>query len=211
MRIVVPALAAALLAGIGASSAAQASVIDFGVKANGGTITFTGTRLNNSSALDLDGSTLTVEDIGPGDNSGLAQDDTITVTPTNIQYGTGILMHDITKSWTGSTGPEAGDVFTEVLDSVVSIDRTTRNAITVELSGVVNDTMGLFKDTPAFMLLAATQVGGPGRAISVSLTNSAVTSVPEPSTWVMMGLGFVGLGYAAVRRGSKGRSAAAMI
>jgi hypothetical protein len=34
--------------------------------------------------------------------------------------------------------------------------------------------------------------------------------VPEPSTWVMMALGFVGLGYAAVRRSSKDRSAVAI-
>ena len=33
------------------------------------------------------------------------------------------------------------------------------------------------------------------------------SSVPEPSTWVMMALGFVGLGYAAVRRNSKDRGA----
>ena len=37
-----------------------------------------------------------------------------------------------------------------------------------------------------------------------------VANVPEPSTWVMMALGFVGLGYAAVRRGSKDRSALAI-
>jgi hypothetical protein len=36
------------------------------------------------------------------------------------------------------------------------------------------------------------------------------SSVPEPSTWVMMALGFVGLGYAAVRRNSKDRSALAI-
>jgi hypothetical protein len=39
-----------------------------------------------------------------------------------------------------------------------------------------------------------------------STTNSfefSVGSVPEPSTWVMMALGFAGLGYAAFRRNSK--------
>jgi PEP-CTERM motif len=33
------------------------------------------------------------------------------------------------------------------------------------------------------------------------------STVPEPSTWAMMVLGFVGLGYAAFRRGAKARSA----
>ena len=35
------------------------------------------------------------------------------------------------------------------------------------------------------------------------------SSVPEPSTWAMMMLGFVGLGYAAFRRGAKARALAA--
>jgi hypothetical protein len=34
------------------------------------------------------------------------------------------------------------------------------------------------------------------------------SSIPEPSTWVMMALGFAGLGYAAFRRNSKGRALA---
>jgi hypothetical protein len=33
-------------------------------------------------------------------------------------------------------------------------------------------------------------------------------SVPEPSTWAMMAIGFAGLGYAAFRRNSKGRALA---
>jgi hypothetical protein len=36
------------------------------------------------------------------------------------------------------------------------------------------------------------------------------STVPEPSTWVMMMLGFAGLGYAAVRRGSKDKAALAI-
>jgi PEP-CTERM motif len=35
-----------------------------------------------------------------------------------------------------------------------------------------------------------------------------LASVPEPSTWAMMLLGFAGLGYAAFRRNSKGRALA---
>jgi hypothetical protein len=36
------------------------------------------------------------------------------------------------------------------------------------------------------------------------------SSVPEPSTWVMMALGFAGLGYAAVRRNTKDKAALAI-
>jgi PEP-CTERM motif len=35
------------------------------------------------------------------------------------------------------------------------------------------------------------------------------SSVPEPSTWAMMMLGFAGLGYAAFRRSAKARTLAA--
>ncbi|MBV9907812.1 MAG: PEP-CTERM sorting domain-containing protein, partial [Hyphomicrobiales bacterium] len=34
--------------------------------------------------------------------------------------------------------------------------------------------------------------------------------IPEPSTWVMMVLGFAGLGYAAARRSSKDQSPVAI-
>ena len=36
----------------------------------------------------------------------------------------------------------------------------------------------------------------------------SLASVPEPSTWAMMAIGFVGLGYAAFRRNSKDRALA---
>jgi hypothetical protein len=35
------------------------------------------------------------------------------------------------------------------------------------------------------------------------------TAVPEPSTWIMMGLGFAGLGLAGYRRASKAGLASA--
>jgi hypothetical protein len=51
--------------------------------------------------------------------------------------------------------------------------------------------------------LSFTQAGGAGHSISGSATYSTST-VPEPSTWVMVGIGFMGLGYAASRRRAKG-------
>ena len=62
---------------------------------------------------------------------------------------------------------------------------------------------------PVAWMLSLTQAGGPGNVVSASLTNSAST-VPEPATWVMLALGFVGLGYAAVRRSAKDKVALAI-
>jgi PEP-CTERM motif len=52
----------------------------------------------------------------------------------------------------------------------------------------------------------------PFTVASFSSTRNAfefsLASVPEPSTWAMMTLGFAGLGYAAFRRNTKGRTLA---
>ena len=208
MKTVIPALAAVFIGTIGGGSAVQAKVIDYGVVAIGGTITSVGTPLQLSTALDLDGASLEVSLVSPTDNSGLAIGDTVTVSPTDIIYGSGTgivdspLGTDVVKAWTDALG-----TFTETLTTVESIDRGTANAITVALTGTLIGP-GFF-DTPATLILSATQAGGPGNVISASLTNAAST-VPEPSTWVMMVLGFAGLSYAAVRRGSKAKVALAI-
>src|SRR6516162_3091537 len=123
MKIVVPALAA-FIAAIG-GSAAQAAVhhLDFGAVAIGGHITYTGSSLESSTALDLDSSLLTVSQVGSPDDSGLAIGDHIAVTNTNptppppitdIVYGSGSdtasppdlpqsLAFDVIKKWTATT------------------------------------------------------------------------------------------------------------
>jgi len=47
--------------------------------------------------------------------------------------------------------------------------------------------------------------------LSVGGTVSTSSTVPEPSTWAMMLLGFMGLGYAAFRQSGKGKLAAAAV
>lgn len=210
MRQVVPALAAMVIATLGTGSAAQAKFIDFGVVAFGGTLSYTGGTLSSSTALNLDGAELLVSEVKPGESSGLTVGDTVTVTtgnipPTNIIYGSGnggtALVTDVVKTWTDSLG-----TFTETLDEVEAINRLTKDAITVTLTGWL-DGPG-FDNTPVSLILQANQDGGIGNTVSASLTNA--TTVPEPPTWLMLGLGFAGLGYAAVRRSSKNRSALAI-
>jgi hypothetical protein len=45
--------------------------------------------------------------------------------------------------------------------------------------------------------------GGPGETPTRYLTSFGVTSVPEPATWAMMVLGFLGVGFVAYRRKGK--------
>jgi PEP-CTERM motif len=208
MKKILPALAVALIAGMGASSAAQAAVIDFTFAAIGGKVTATPTPLQDATTLDLDGASLIVTGIGTGDASGLHVPPPfdasafVTLTSPILFTSTGPLVSDITKEWTDGLG-----TFTEILTTIKQIDRDATNAITVTLTGTLNGPG--FVGTPVDLIIDATQSGGPGNRISVSGSNSSV--VPEPATWVMMGLGFIGLGYAAVRRNSKDRSAVAMI
>lgn len=213
MRKLIPALFAAVVATFGLSSASHAAVINFAVSVlDGAGLGFTGPSLNASTAFNFDGASLLVSAIGPGDQSGLVAfpgtPSSVTLSPTDLVYGAGTgsapLATDLIKSWTGSDG----NVFTETLTSVESINRGTANAITVYLVGTVSDTYGLFADTPVHFILSANQVGGPGTAISAGFTNTTVVaSAPELSTWAMMALGFAALGYAGIRRSRKDRTA----
>jgi hypothetical protein len=198
---VVAALGAAVFA-FGLSSAAQAALIDFSVDVLGGMTGYTGPTLNASTAFNLDGAGLVVAETGVGDESGLKHFDTVTVTPPDIMYGAGtgpsmLPGSGVTKSWTATDG----DMFTETLTTVDSINRGTTNAITVTLSGTVSDTAGVFADTPIFLIFSGNQAGGPGHAIVATFTDTTnIGAIPETSTWAMMALGFGALGYAASRR-----------
>jgi hypothetical protein len=204
-RSVIAASGAAVIAMLAASSAAQAALIDFTVTAVDGTPSYTGTTLDQSTAVDVDTSILLVTEVDPNDASGLtAGVDTVSLSPTDIVYGAGTGPMTltgasiVTKSWTGDNG----DSFTETLNEVDSINRMTPNQIIVQLSGTVSDTGKLFVDVPAFFVLNATQFGGVGTVTSVSFTDTTTTTgvIPEPSTWAMMALGFGALGYAGFRR-----------
>ena len=72
-RSVIAAFGAAVIAVLGASSAAEAATIDFGVTSFDGSITFLGgSTLDRSTTLDLDLSFLVVNEILPGDQSGVS-------------------------------------------------------------------------------------------------------------------------------------------
>jgi hypothetical protein len=213
-RTVIAALGAAVIATFAASSAAEAALINFGVASADGAVTYTGTSLDVSTAFDLDGATLLVVEKNSADASGLALFSTVTLSAatsppsSHIIYGSGTgpgsLGADLTLSWTGGTG----DKFTETLTSILTINRTDLDQIGLTLTGTVSDADKVFTDTPVLFSFTANQAGGAGQTVSSSFTNTTSTTpaIPEPSTWVMMALGFVGLGYAALRRGKANRA-----
>ena len=114
MKKILPALAVAVIAGIGATSAAQAAthIINFSATSVGTGITYSGSTLEGSTAYNLDGATWTIQQVLTGDESGLApgQTNAFTIAPPTLTYGmmdslTGL---DITKTWTASIGPFDG-------------------------------------------------------------------------------------------------------
>jgi hypothetical protein len=204
---VIAALSAAVIAMLAASSAAQAAAIAFGASSVDGSITFLGGPfLDQSTTLDLDLSFLRVNEISPVDESGVAIDDVLSLTamtsPTSSQIiyasGLGPLGADVILTWVATVGPGAGDVFTETLTNVAAINRAVSDQIGLKLTGTVSG--GSFLNVPITLNLTASESMG---LIDVEFTNattSVTPSIPEPSTWVMMGLGFGALGYAGFRR-----------
>jgi hypothetical protein len=213
----VAALGVVMMTAVGTASSVQAQVIDFGAVAVGGSVSYGGATLDSSTAFELGTSVLTVSTVGTADASGLAVGDVITVFPTNIVYGSGssgTLSTPVVKMWTDSLG-----TFEETLTDVDSVDRSSANAITIDLAGTL--TGPGFSDVPAFLILSANQAGGPGFAMSASLTNTAMNGesippplpvmIPEARTWAMMLIGFAGLGLTGYRRGRKGIEVAASV
>jgi hypothetical protein len=185
-------IAAAALAVMFAGSVQAATInIDFGLTPVGGTPSFTGTSLDTSTAFNFGGGLYIVNQIGAGDQSTLALSNTVSLT--NFSYGSGnagTLTSDLIKTWTTAAG-----TFTETLTSFIA-NRATPNALTLVLAGTLLGPGGI--DQPAFAILNANEVGGPGNAVDWSLTNTStlVSTTPLPAAlplFASVGLGALGL------------------
>jgi hypothetical protein len=209
---VIAALSAAVIGILGASSAAQAAAINFNFSALDGSILHDGTSLSDSTYLDFVGAIELVTSLGLGDASGLNENDTITLTgettPTTsnaIIYGSGPgpLGADVILTWPMVAGPGV-DMFTETLttvQSIVTMPSVDPDFIAVTLTGTLTDSDLLFKDAPVTLMFTVSQAGANIPSVAFSNSTTGVTpSIPEPSTWVMVALGFGALGYAGFRR-----------
>jgi hypothetical protein len=170
-------LAAALIAGASFSGAAQSTTFELNFVQNGASDGMATLILNNvtsSTSTTLTGTEITNDFGGLSGNVG-----GLMITPPLVG--------------TSATDPllDAGFVFQ-------SITLTNGN-----ITGIV-ETSGIFlNDTFPVLLLGNNnnplgfEIGGPQNEGTFT-----VQAVPEPSTWAMMLLGFVGLGFMAYRRKS---------
>jgi hypothetical protein len=193
-----------MIATLATSSATHAATVAFDFSAFDASIIHDGTSLSDSTFLDLDDAALVVTSLGLGDVSGLSEGDTVTLSPSKISYGStpGPLGTDVVLSWPMVVGPGM-DMFAETLTTVTSIITNPADPgfINVVLTGTLTDSAGTFMDAPVVLMFTATQAGTNIPSVAFSNATTGVTpSIPEPSTWAMMALGFAALGWAASRR-----------
>jgi PEP-CTERM motif len=107
---------------------------------------------------------------------------------------------DAFATFAGTTTGTGTEDLSEVLSNGVSLTLHAPGSTTATFSPI--GSLSVIKDQSDF-------AGSAGSADSSILGNAfSVRGVPEPSTWAMMVLGFAGLGYAALRRNSRGRALA---
>ena len=125
------------------------------------------------------------------DNTGLVSLSTVInlTTPTPTTMGATFV-----KSWTTSQG-----TFTANL-TVNSITRLP-TSLSLTATGTVTSTNPLLTAAPDFYSASYTQNQGPGTEINGSFNNST-TPTPEPASIALLGVGLLGLGFAASRKRS---------
>jgi hypothetical protein len=109
-------------------------------------------------------------------------------------------LTDAFAVFAGTTTGTGTENLSEVLSNGVSLTLHAAGSTSAIFSAI--QSLSVVKDQDDF-------AGSAGSADSSILGNAfSVKGVPEPSTWAMMLLGFVGIGYATFRRRSKGLAAA---
>jgi PEP-CTERM motif len=220
MKIVVPVLAAAFVATVGFAASASASLVSVSFVDFGGGVqppsAPPGEKNVPISAADLTGTFALVT----GSSSGTVAAPAFSATTSDPnQYLAELGGQSATLSLGGSF--QGVEIYVGSLDSYNTISFSNGLSFTgAQLAAMTtavddgNQTAGssnglfFFRFTPGEAVKSVTFASSANSLEVAGVSESAV--VPEPSTWVMLALGFVGLGYAAVRRSSKDRSALAL-
>jgi hypothetical protein len=125
----------------------------------------------------------------------------------------GTARTSLTIYWGSIDGNQGGNNNLNTL--AITVDGfTLTGADLVAMSTIANPVTGTGdQSAPSGNQLVTITGLGPFTTATFSSTRNAFefslgSSVPEPSTWAMMGIGFAALGYAAFRRNTKGRALA---
>ena len=201
-KLTIASMFAGLVAFAVAGSAQASTFIDFGTVAIGGTPSYAGSSLDSSTSFSFGGGLYLVSQRSAGDQSGLTIGDTVSLTSPVVYGSSNSGSTSLIKSWTDSLGS-----FTETLTSFTA-NRTGSNSIALTFAGTLSGPGGLSQ--PAFAILTASQVGGPGTSISWSLTNTSVSQpafTPLPAALPLFAAGLGGLGLLGWRRKRRRSSA----
>jgi len=182
-------LLALLALALPTAALASGITINFTVAPLGGHSSYTGHNLQSSTAFDFGTGLFHVNRVDPSDQSGVMVGSTVRLSPNEITYGHGTSGDiSVTKSFRTSLG-----TFIETFTSF-SADRSSRNAITIDLSGTISGPGGVTNE-PIVAILSANQARGPHHAVTWTLSEGAsgVTPIPEPGTLGLLGTGLIGL------------------
>ena len=217
----------AVLALIGSAASAEAGTIYLGWNTTGDptavtTLSTTGSPGSITSTTTLDGflgNTLTGADFSPldlsstsiGAASGATSPIFIFVSETGLTGGTlnfttGLTENLLPAGWSVDEWAYATAGSTPFTTAGTLLNSSDFSAIGTTTTTTTLTIASPFTVTEVYEIIP----GGPPTTIGTDLSTITVKGsiVPEPSTWAMMVIGFMGLGYAAFRRNLKARAIA---
>ncbi len=106
--------------------------------------------------------------------------------------GTGTIVVGMPTSFMLSAPATLGSFSSNSIAETIGV-----NSVTFNIGGTFTpgaDFLGLFTPGPAVVTISFTQTGGPGTAISDSSSlSSSLSSIPEPTSMALLGIGISGL------------------